>query len=238
MSNIYLEEIDSTNSYAKLNLDKLEDKTIVHAARQTSGHGRLQRAWLDLGGDNLFLTFVLKPSSSFSNIFSNITQYLSVKLCMLLEEYGLEPQIKWPNDVLLNGRKVAGILSETVMLGNTFKGLVLGIGVNLNAAPEALECIDKPAAALNLECGHDIVLSSFRDRLVETFFADYDNFLNTGFKSIRDYYLKHACFLNKEICVRLFNENKSGIAKSVTEDGELVLVSDNKEVVLTIGDIL
>lgn len=238
MNTIHLKEIDSTNRYAKSNLESLEDKTIVHAMHQTSGRGRLQRAWVDLGGDNLFLTFVLKPSNSFSEIFSNLTQYLSVVLCELLEEYGLHPQIKWPNDVLINGKKVAGILSETVMQGSTFKGLVLGIGVNLNAEPDAFNSIEKPVTALNLELNRNIDLDEFRTRLAEKFFENYDKFLAEGFELIKNYYISHANFLDTEICVQVFNETKSGIAKAVTDKGELILEKDNSQLVLTIGDIL
>ena len=126
MEKIYLSEVDSTNLYAKSNLENLADKSIIHAAIQTAGRGRLQRTWVNLGEGNLFMSFVLKPSNSFNEIYSNLTQYLSVVLCYVLEEYGLKPQIKWPNDVLINGKKIAGILSETVMQGSNFKGLVLG----------------------------------------------------------------------------------------------------------------
>ena len=122
MKKIYLSEVDSTNLYAKSNIENLADKSIVHAANQTAGRGRLQRTWVNLGEGNLFLTFVLKPSNSFNEVYSNLTQYLSVVLCKILEEYGLKPQIKWPNDVLINGKKIAGILSETVMQGSLFKG--------------------------------------------------------------------------------------------------------------------
>ena len=80
MSTIYLEEIDSTNRYSKSNLDSLGDRTVVHALRQNFGRGRLQRAWVDLGEGNLFLSFVLKPSKSYDEKFANLTQYLSVIL--------------------------------------------------------------------------------------------------------------------------------------------------------------
>jgi len=238
MQTIFLKEIDSTNRYVKSNLDSLEDRSVVHALRQTSGRGRLQRSWVDLGENNLFLTFVLKPSDSFNEVFSNLTQYLSVVLCELLEEYGLNPQIKWPNDVLINGKKIAGILSETVMQGNTFKGLALGIGVNLNSDMKALETIDKAATSLNLELNENINLDEFRTRLVDKFFKNYDQFLKTGFEFIKKDYITRANFLDTEICVQLFNEKKSGIAKSITDKGELVLEKDNRQLVLTIGDIL
>ena len=166
MDTIRLETVESTNLYGKEHLAELADKTIVHALRQTCGRGRLQRSWVDLGEGNLFMSFVLKPSNSFDEVFSNLTQYLSVQLCKILEEYGLKPQIKWPNDVLIDGKKIAGILSETVMQGCKFKGLILGVGVNLRADADSVKKItDKEVTALNNELGKTIDLDNFRESL-------------------------------------------------------------------------
>lgn len=239
MKTISLKQVNSTNLYAKEHLTEVQDRTIIHACRQTSGRGRMERNWIDLGEGNLFMSFVLKPSDSFDEVYSNLTQYLSVKLCELLESYGLEPQIKWPNDVLINGKKIAGILSETVMQGKIFKGLVLGIGVNLNASVEAVgQILDKEVTALNLETGKDIDCELFRETLCSNFFAEYDKFLNSGFEMIKFDYIKRACFIDKEICVKVFDKEKHGVAKSITDKGELVLSNNNDDFVLTIGDIL
>ena len=152
MKFLYLDEVDSTNLFGKKNIDQLADKTVIVATRQTAGRGRLSRAWLDLGEGNLFVSIILKPSNKFDEKFTNLTQFLSVVLCKVLEEYGITPQIKWPNDVLINGKKIAGILSETVMQGANFKGLVLGVGVNITATQNDVEKItDKAVTSLSLE---------------------------------------------------------------------------------------
>lgn len=240
MEIIELEEIDSTNSYAKSNIDLFVDGTIIHARRQTNGRGRLNRSWVDLGDGNLFLSIVLKPSDSFNEIYPNITQYLSVVLCKVLESYGINPQIKWPNDVLINGKKIAGILSETVMQGSGFKGLVLGIGVNLNSDYDKLNSIpDKIATSLNLELNKKIDTDKFLNNLLDEFFKNYDKFLNIGFEYIKEDYINRNCFLNKEINIQIFNRIENGLAHSINDRGELVLLSkENKQSVLTIGDIL
>ena len=239
METINLKTVDSTNLYGKMHLAELSDKTVLHAERQTSGRGRMQRHWLDLGEGNLFMSFVLKPSQSFDEKYSNLTQYLSVKLCQVLESYGITPQIKWPNDVLVDGKKIAGILSETVMQGNTLKGIVLGIGVNLMATPESLtQVVDKEVTALNLEIGRAVDASTFRNTLSDAFFSQYDAFLSKGFELIKSDYVSRACFLDKEICVKVFDKERCGFAKNITSKGELVLLNNNDEFVLTIGDIL
>jgi len=155
MQIIKFEETDSTNTYAKQNITLLEDRCVVHALRQTAGRGRLNRSWIDLGGDNLFFSVVLKPSNSFSHVYSNLTQYASVILCRIIEKYGVVAKVKWPNDVMIDGkRKICGILSETVIEGRILKGIILGIGVNLNASQSNVDSIpDRVATALNLETG-------------------------------------------------------------------------------------
>lgn len=237
---IELDKVDSTNLYAKANLANLADKTVVCADVQTSGHGRFNRAWVDLGSGNIFMSLVLKPSDTFSHVYPNLTQYFSVVLCKVFEEYGLLTQIKWPNDVLINGKKIAGILSESVMQGSNFKGLVLGVGINLNTSNENLMLItDKEATALNLELNLESVdKKEFLNKLLDKFFENYDVFLSEGFSMIADEYVKRNCFLGKEISVQVFDEKKSGFAKSINSEGELVLEKDGNEFILTMGDIL
>ncbi len=240
MNIIQLEEVSSTNLYAKENLDSFEDKTVIIAISQTSGRGRFDRKWVDLGKGNLFMTIVLKPSNSFEEVYANLTQYLSVVLTKILEEYGLSPKIKWPNDVLVNDAKISGILCETVMQGTNFKGLVLGIGVNLNADKGDLKQIkEKVATALNIELEREYVDKNlFTEKLLNEFFKNYEEFLKQGFLMIKKEYIERCNFLGKEISVKVFNDKKSGIAKTINDNGELVIEKNNDEFILTMGDIL
>lgn len=240
MNIIQLEEVSSTNLYAKENLDSFEDKTVIIAISQTSGRGRFDRKWVDLGEGNLFMTIVLKPSNSFEEVYANLTQYLSVVLTKILEEYGLSPKIKWPNDVLVNDAKISGILCETVMQGSNFKGLVLGIGVNLNADKGDLKQIkEKVATALNIELEREYVDKNlFTEKLLNEFFKNYEEFLKQGFLMIKKEYIERCSFLGKEISVKVFNDKKSGIAKTINDNGELVIEKNNDEFILTMGDIL
>lgn len=235
---IYLENIDSTNLWAKNNIETLDDKTVVFAEAQTQGRGRLQRTWVDLGKGNLFMSLVLKPGENSDECYANLTQYMSVTLCRVLEEYNIKPEIKWPNDVLINGKKIAGILSEASVRGTKFRGLVLGVGVNLNADEKDFVKIDKKVTSLNLELGKTINMTEFKNKLVSEFFANYEEFLAKGFEFIKKDYLQRANFLDKELCVSLINETKKGVAKGVTDKGELVLANGENEFILNIGDIL
>ena len=237
MDVIELETIDSTNIYAKSHVKNLRDKTVVHAKRQTQGRGRLNRNWVDLGKGNLFFSIVLKPSTDFKPIYANLTQYACVVLSKIFENYGVNAQIKWPNDIMIDGmRKISGILSETVIEGGVLKGIVLGVGINLNAERTGVESIhDRIATALNLEIGRHVDAQIFLNEFLNEFFAHYEQFLAQGFEYIKHDYINKNCFLDKDLNVQVLNEIKSGTATGITDDGALIL---NKNEVLTIGDIL
>lgn len=176
MKTIYFEKIDSTNKYAKENIETLADKTIIIADFQTNGYGQFRRAWHDAGGENIYMTFVLKPKS-LQQEHVNLTKYLAEIVCLQLEEIGLSPVIKAPNDVLINGKKVCGILAESITKGNKLKGIALGIGINLNSKAENLEQIDQPATSVSLELGHAVNKQEFTGKIIEKFFMGYEDFI-------------------------------------------------------------
>lgn len=236
---IHLDEISSTNDYVKQNIRNLEHMSAVYADRQSSGHGRLGRKWVDTGDENLFLTLVLKPFNTLNPIYPNFTQYLSVILALVLEEeYNLKPQIKWPNDVLINGKKIAGILSEGTTKGTEFLGLALGLGVNLNTSAQTLAIIDKPATSILNETGQKIDKVIFIKKLLNKFCLLYDSFIKDGFLSVKDLYVNRAYFLNGEITVNVLGTIHTGLAENITDEGSLVLNENNKKNVYLIGDIL
>lgn len=239
MNIISFEKLDSTNAYAKQNIEQLADKTVIETKVQTNGYGRFERSWVDLGEENIYMSIVLKSSDVLSNVHSNLTQYLSIILCRQLEKMGLSPQIKWPNDVLLNGKKVSGILAETIIKGGKLKGIVLGIGINLNAEHGNVAKIDRPATSLNLEVSRNIDKKEFLHSLLEDFFTDYDEFLEKGFIYIKEDYEKRASFLNQNLKIEVFKLVKEGFAKGIDENGALILLMpDGKIEKVNMGEII
>lgn len=173
MNIITFEKLDSTNKYAKENIETLADKTIIIADCQTNGYGQFQRAWVDVGGENIYMTFVLKPKM-LKQEHVNLTNYLAEVLCRQFEEMGLAPVIKPPNDVLINGKKVCGILAESITKGDKLKGIALGVGINLNSNIENLQKIDQPATSVSFELGREIDKQEFINKLIESFFENYN----------------------------------------------------------------
>ena len=239
MELLFLDTVDSTNKFAKENLVELKDKTIVYSALQTAGRGRMQRKWISNLGDNIYASIVLKPSKELKEVYSNLTQYLSLVLAEAIEDYNIYPKIKWPNDLRINCKKISGILAESVIEKNELKGIILGFGVNLNCKREDLEKIDQPATSLNLETGLVINREKFLKNVIDKFCLRYNNFIEEGFLLIREDYLRRAEFLNTPVTVKVFDKEVSGIAVDITEQGALKIVDENKkEHVLLIGDIL
>lgn len=242
MNLICFEKLNSTNKYAKENIETLADKTVVSTDVQTNGYGRFERSWTDLGTENIYMTFILKPSDEIKPVYANLTQYLSVCLCKQLEGMGLFPQIKWPNDVLLDGKKVCGILAETSIKGGKLKGIVLGIGVNLNASKDDLGAIDRPATSINIEIGKNINKKEFMDDLIESFFGDYDEFLQKGFTLIKQDYEQFSSLFtlhSSPIKIAIFDKVKEGVFSGFDNNGELLLhMPDGTTENINMGEIV
>mgnify|MGYP002624828689 CR=1 FL=1 len=240
MDFLYLEEVDSTNKYAKEEINNISDKTVVYTFRQTAGRGRMQRKWNYTGENNIYASIVLKPSKEYKEVYSNLTQLLCIVLTEAFEEFGVEAKIKWPNDIRINGKKISGILAEAVTSQNgILQGLILGFGVNLNTEQEVLSKIDQPATSLNIEAGTFIDKKKFLKNVTEKFCLYYNKFIEEGFLLIRDDYKRRAEFLNKNVAVKVFDKTYSGIAVDVTPNGALKLKDkNNEEHILLIGDIL
>ena len=237
---LYLEETDSTNKWAKENITSIPDKTVVYTYNQTSGRGRLNRKWNYMGKDNIYASIVLKPSDTIKDVYSNLTQLLALLLAKTFEEYGIEPKIKWPNDIRINGKKISGILAETECNQNgKLQGIILGFGVNLNTSQEILSKINQPATSLNIETGSYIDKEEFLQKVLSKFCLLYNSFIEEGFILIRDDYIRRAEFLNKEVSVKVFDKIYEGVAIDVTANGALKLKDkNNNENILLIGDIL
>lgn len=231
--------IDSTNTYGVKNFDDLEDKTIITANAQTSGKGRFDRVWVSENCGNIYLSFILKPQNK--DHLSNLTQFLSTAAAKVIETYGITPEIKWPNDVLINGKKICGVLCEGVLEKNKFKGVVLGIGINLNNDKETLKNIEKPVTSLNLETKKHINKEDFLNSLINEFFKNYEKAAANGFDSFKDDYLKYVKFLGRQIFIqeRDGDEKILYTAKNLDKNGNLIVIdSENNEKIILSGDLI
>lgn len=237
---VTLEEVDSTNNYALEHIRFFDDKSVIFTTRQTSGRGRYDRHWVCDESENLYMSIVLKPQNIESYPFPNLTQYLSVVLSKVLEKnFNLAPSIKWPNDILVNNAKISGILAESYMENNKIKGIVLGLGLNINLKSETLEKIDQKAISIGILTGKQYDVEKVLKLICDEFFENYDDFIKNGFSYIKNDYIKRCSFLGKNILIREAGEKKLYFAESIDEDGLLVAIdeSDNECKIIT-GDVL
>ena len=164
----YFDSIGSTNDEALAwATEGARDFSLVVADEQTTGRGRAGRKWVTPQGTALAFSLILRPAAAEADCPSLFTGLGALSLLSVLKKRGLKPQVKWPNDVLLNGKKVAGILVESVWTGNALDTVVLGMGVNVLAGsnPPDEELLF-PATSVETELGRPIEREElFRDIL-------------------------------------------------------------------------
>ena len=180
---IKLDSIDSTSLYARKKLAELNDFDVISVDVQTDGHGQFERKWFSSSknGGNIYISIVLKPENI--THLNELTRFSSIIVSDVIAEYGLEPDFKFPNDVLISGKKISGILAESVFQGSDFKGVVVGIGINLNLDKDELSNIDIKATSIFNETGNSVDKADFLNRFMTHFAECYDEFLANGIKN-------------------------------------------------------
>jgi BirA family biotin operon repressor/biotin-[acetyl-CoA-carboxylase] ligase len=236
---LHFDTIDSTSQWTRNNAHTLEQTqlTCVTAMEQTSGRGRWSRKWVSPRGQNIYATlyFCLKPDCQY---LANLGQILSLSCSTVLKEKGFHPQIKWPNDLLLERKKVAGILCETVNFPDRI-GIVLSIGININMTQELLDTIDQPATSLAQLSGHPWTLEQILEPLVQQFLKDLKAVETQGFKIFVPAYEALLAYKGQQITCHDGKNSIQGICESIDNEGRLNLKLDDGRVVkISAGEIL
>lgn len=215
--------IDSTNEEARRLAAAGEAGPIwISAARQTAGRGRRGRAW-ELPTGNLAATLMLRPDKSATEC-AQLSFVAAIAACDMLAAFAphAEVRVKWPNDILAGGRKIAGILLELASQGGEAPGwLAIGIGVNLSTHPEGTEFPATSLTALAVKpapSADDALL-----HLAANFAKWYEVWRGEGFAAIRDAWLARAAGLGGRIRARLTHEETSGVFEGIDESGALLL---------------
>ena len=175
-------ELNSTNVYAHRHLEELKDFDIISCDLQTQGHGQFERVWYstDANGGNIYISIILKPENL--THLNELTRYVALIGANVLEQYGIKPVFKYPNDILIEGKKIAGFLAESEFIGNKLKGVIVGCGINLNLNGEDIKNIDIPATSIYLETGKNVDKNEFLNKFLTNFKNNYDDFLINGIK--------------------------------------------------------
>lgn len=216
----YFESIDSTNIYANTIANQAPEGAVVVSKEQTQGKGRSGKVWVSDNDQGIYFSTILKPSIPISRA-SFLTQVAGAALATSLEKLGVACQIKWPNDLVLNGRKIAGILTEMRAEIESISYIVVGIGVNIG--PKTFEeSITTVATSLANE-GYQI-----RDLdLLRTFFIDfedlYEDFKKRDYSRILGILKDKSAVLGKEIYLIRDGQKDKVFAENIDEYGNLIV---------------
>ncbi len=221
--------------------------TLVISRVQTGGRGRLGRLWGSPEG-GLWMSLVLRPAFD-AALAARITQTAAVGVAKALWEIGVEARIKWPNDLLVDGKKICGILAESsaesvpvaakrVGPGESRRRLdfvILGIGLNANLDPEDLAVPDREVATIRSELGRDVDLLELLKPILSNLGAELD--LIQNFDAVLNDWRALNCTLGNRVRVQRFGETLEGVAVDLNTEGALLLKTRDGTIELYEGEV-
>ncbi|GJM15706.1 MAG: biotin--[acetyl-CoA-carboxylase] ligase [Thermodesulfobacteriota bacterium] len=237
--------MESTNTtLIELGEKGASEGTIVIADRQTGGRGRLDRTWISPAGTNLYISILFRPELAASDA-ALFTLIASIVLNKVIEKSGVsEAKIKWPNDIQIQGKKVAGVLTEIRTKREMVDFIVLGIGVNINMTRENMDKemgkVAHIATSLKENLGKEINRSKFAADLLLELETWYQIFINNGKAKVLTQWTSAWGDLNKRVQVRIQDQEPyEGAAIGVDERGYLMVKTDDGEINKIIaGDVV
>lgn len=214
--------LPSTNTFLKESLAagrELPSGTVFAAREQTQGRGRREREWLSASGENLTFSVLLRGKYN-PRQMPSASMAAAIAVAELLEAEGMKPSLKWPNDVLVSGKKICGILSEGIA-----GGVIIGIGLNVNMKNP--DHIDQPATSILIETGKRSDVDQLLQKLLKHLSVRLDEWAQGGFSKIRKNWESKIPNTGKPVTVRDGETVRAGILAGFGADGELLLRDKN-----------
>ncbi len=217
-----LNTIDSTQNWAKENAPQFsrDNFVIITANTQTAGRGRQKKIWYSPPNCNIYMTFsfCLKKRHD----LCSITLMLAVITAKWFKTIGLEPQIKWPNDILIHNQKIAGILAETTS-EKDFIRIFLGIGININMSEEDCKKIDQPTTSLRCLSHKDWDINEIITLLSQNVRKELKAFESNGFAGFVNDFEPLCMHTNKTLTIDDGHKHWTGVYKKINSDGSLLV---------------
>lgn len=227
---VYLNQVDSTNNEARRLAEQgAPDGTLVVAELQTAGKGRRGRFWTSPPGTGIWMSLLLRPDFAPEHA-SSLTLVAAMAVeTGIREAAGLDCQIKWPNDIVLEGKKICGILTEMSTEEDCIRHVVVGIGINVNIE-EFPEEIGATATSLAIVSGSTIKRAPLVDAVMRAWEQYYAQFQRTlDMSGLKDVYNEHLVNLGREVKVLAPRGEYSGISHGINDGGELLVELESKE---------
>jgi BirA family biotin operon repressor/biotin-[acetyl-CoA-carboxylase] ligase len=235
------EEIDSTNSEAeRLLANEIPDPLLVISRKQTRGRGRFGREWHSPENGNLYASFAFRPRVPPARL-STFTLWIGVNICACLNSYfRIESNVKWPNDIHIGGKKLAGILTEARMDSDHTRELILGVGLNINSScedwPPKLRSI---ATSIKQITGETTDLNRFAALLAGRVYQAYDQFISDSYRSaMKEMWIDYDLLIDRRISLLHGKSRISGIARGIDLHGALILErEDGSRIQIRAGEV-
>ena len=228
---LFLEEVDSTNNEAKVQAQNgVCDGFLVISEKQTKGKGRLGNSWIHSQNENLAFSLVLKPTI-LPNEIMPLTLITGIAICKALRKLEIPAFLKWPNDIVINGKKAVGILTELSCEAEKINFLIVGIGINVNTKVFD-ESIEHKATSLFLETQKNFNRLQVLNAILVEFENIYFEFLKSGsFKPFVKEYKSICLNIGKKINATSKQKTITGTATGISENGELIVKNNENDTV-------
>lgn len=223
------QETTSTNDIVeKLARDGVNEGVVVFAEAQSKGRGRLGRKWLSPPGKGLWFSVLLRPALRLQEATQLTVASATALRRAIANLTGLKPEIKWPNDILLGQRKVAGILTELKAELDRVNYLILGIGVDVNLSPSDFPAdLRQTATSISAELGRPVSRADLAVAILRELDADYARVKVGDFAAVAEEWESHCTTLGRDVCIRTGERQIRGRAESLGEDGALLLRTEH-----------
>jgi BirA family transcriptional regulator, biotin operon repressor / biotin---[acetyl-CoA-carboxylase] ligase len=218
------QETSSTNDVVdRLARDGVAQGAVVFAESQTKGRGRLGRKWVSPAGKGLWFSVLLRPELRPQDA-TQLTIIAATALARALRQYELAPRIKWPNDILIGHRKLAGVLTELAAEIDRIRYVILGVGINVNATPSDFPPdVRAIATSLRIETGAEIRRAELAASIIRELDFDYDRLCRGDFASIADEWGQQCATLGQRVTIRVGDRAVHGHAEALDDSGALLL---------------
>lgn len=223
---VTLDKVDSTNTEAERHLAAGTRTPLVILAReQTQGRGRRGRTWYSPAAGNLYGSFVFRPNLEPARL-QDFTLWMGLNVCELVANFcKIEPGLKWPNDLLVQGRKAGGMLTEARIDSDQVHDLVFGLGLNLNAKTEDLPReVQKTAISLSDASGAAIDVNRFAAALITRVLAAYGRFVENDYRAkFAELWQKYDVLRGQDVTVTQGDRQVGGTVTGIDDEGSLIV---------------
>jgi BirA family biotin operon repressor/biotin-[acetyl-CoA-carboxylase] ligase len=219
------EETTSTNDVmARIGRSGAKEGVVVFAESQTKGRGRMGRTWISPARKGLWFSILLRPAIQ----PQAATQFTIAAANSLVRgikaQTGVNAEIKWPNDILIRGKKIAGILTEMSAELDHLKELILGVGIDVNLEASAFPAeLRKIATSIRIESGQMVDRAGLAVAILRELDVDYERIQHGEFDAIADEWLRHCTTIGAQVSIRVGDRVVRGVAEALDGDGALLL---------------